>query len=140
MNPTDNRIEFHDSIVRRIEQSRKAIEPYRVGRGRQAGLANALDTLLDELHERLDMAWRVLNTPAKESSVQQRIFYGQKAAELGLCYAAIARSYDELVGLSVIPGAERTEPTLAELAKQLERSEKPTTRRRRPVARSGAAT
>jgi hypothetical protein len=106
----------HESMVRRVEQAQKAVDPLKSGRSRQAGMARALGAVLDELHERMDLAWTVLNE-RPFGGVERATFRGQKAAELGICYTAIQGAYDELAQLGVISKDERTEPTTIELIK-----------------------
>lgn len=125
MSEQAERVDFHSSMVAKVEQARKAVDPHTVGRGRQAGLAKALAAALEEIQERMDAAWWVLREPtAQELSPREHTFRSQKAAELGLCYVAGTRIFDELAMLHVIRRTERTEPTTAELARQLDRGER----------------
>lgn len=119
------RTAFHDSMVAKVEQARKAIDVFKPGRGRQAGMAKALDAVLEEIQERMDAAWRVLRQPTPiELSPREHTFRSQKAAELGLCYVGGTRIFDELAAVGVIRRAERTELTTAEMARELDREEK----------------
>lgn len=119
------RATFHDSMVAKVEQARKSIDLFKPGRGRQAGLAKALDAVLEEIQERMDAAWRVLREPTPiELSPREHTFRSQKAAELGMCYVAGTRVYDELAAVSVIRRVDRTELTTAELARKLDQEEK----------------
>jgi hypothetical protein len=120
----------HESMVRRVEQAQKAIDPLKAGRSRQAGMARALGAVLDELHGRMDLAWMVLNEQPF-GGVERATFRGQKAAELGICYTAIQGAYDELAQLGIISKDERTEPTTIELVKALKEQERVEPRRRR---------
>ena len=102
-------------MVRRAEQAQKAISSLTAGRSKLAGIARALSSVLDEAHERMNMAWAVLNEPYFEGP-KHYTYRAQKSAELGICYAAIHGAYDELCRLNVINKVDRTEPTLYELA------------------------
>lgn len=124
-----DRLANHESMVRRVGQAQKAIDSLKSGRSRQAGMARALSAVLDELHERMNLAWEVLNE-RPFGGTERAAFRGQKAAELGICYTGIQGAYDELAQLGVISRSERTEPTTIELIKSF-KEERVEPRRRR---------
>lgn len=120
----------HQSMIRRIEQSQKAISALLTGRSKQAGMARALGTVLDEVYERLTMAWAVLNEPYF-GTAKHHIYRAQKAAELGICYTIVSNAYDELCRLNVINKDEKTEPTTADLVQMQKEMERAAKSRRR---------
>lgn len=113
----------HEAMIRRVEQAQKAISPSATNRGRLAGMSWALTNVLDELYERMTLAWRALND-VRFDHPKHHTYRAQKAAELSLCYAGISKVYDELCRLRVISKNEQTEKTVYELAKEAEATER----------------
>lgn len=123
----------HQSMIRRVEQARKAIAGFTGGRGRMAGLARALDSVLDEAYERMTMAWSVLYEP-HFSAPKHYTYRQQKAAELSLCYTTISNAYDELCLLNIISRDDKTEPTTHDRILAAKEEERATRQRRRAAA------
>lgn len=122
----------HQSMIRRVEQAQKAISASTSGRSRNTGMARALASVLDEVYERMTMAWSVLNEPYFDAP-KHHVYRAQKAAELSICYAAISDAYDELCQLNVISKEDKTEPTTQDLVKAHKEEERAARARRRRV-------
>lgn len=120
----------YQSMVRRVEQAQKAISAFSSGRSRLAGTARALSTVLDEAHERMNLAWAVL-TDQRFEVAQHYTYRAQKAAELGICYASIIGAYDHLCQAGIIGRSEQTELTLDDMVKKVKEQERVDNKRRR---------
>lgn len=120
---TDRQV-HHDSMVRRTEASQKALSSHVAGRSHRTGIARALQAALDEVSERMDLAWAVLKEPPVDTAAGQR-YRSINAGEISLCYTIIRRIYDELCVVNAIPKAEQTEPTLQDLIREAKQHEGP---------------
>ena len=123
----------HESMIRRVEQAQKALSPHVAGRSRRTGVARALGAVLGEAHERMNMAWAVLNEPYF-GQAKHYTYRAQKAAELGICYTTISNAYDELCQLGVIGKDEKTEPTTQDLIRAQKEGERAARASRRRVS------
>lgn len=127
----DRRAE-HDAMIRRVEQAQKAISPHATNRGRLAGMTWAVSVVLDEVYERMTLAWAVL-TDTRFEHAKHYTYRAQKAAELSLSYVTINKVYDELCRLRVISKEEQTEPTVYDKVKTTMAAERETQRAERKV-------
>lgn len=127
----------HQSMIRRVEQALKAISTLTDGRSKQAGLAKALHSVLDEAYERMTMAWYVLNDASLDVP-KYHAYRSQKAAELSICYTTISNAYDELCLLNIINKKDRTEPTIHDMVIAAKEEERAANAARRQQRRSRA--
>ncbi len=130
---TGSREEDYESMVRRVELAKKAISERTTGRSRTAGTAKALMAVLEEAHERMDLAWKVLRVKQEPLDF---MFRAQKAAEISLCCVMISKAYDELCALFVIAKDEQSEPTVKQMIQAAESAEKRNQRSEKKVRTS----
>lgn len=115
--------EHHYSMLNRLNIMEKALEPFRKGRGRMAGMANTIHAMNVEVALTLNQAWTAVNDRRWAGAPYVR-FVAQRHAELALGYITVQTAYDELCSYGVIPKEMRSEQTTMDMAEERMAEEK----------------
>jgi hypothetical protein len=127
-------------MINRLDIMEKALDPFRKGRGRLAGMAATILATNAEVALTLHQAWTAVNDPRWQGAPYMR-FVAQRHAELSSGYITVQTAYDELCSYGVIPKDMRHEQTTADMAEaraEMERAARKATKRPRKKAAAAA--
>lgn len=110
-------------MINRLDIMERALEPFKKGRGRLAGMAGTILAMNAEVALTLNQAWAAVNDRRWDRPPYVR-FVAQRHAELALGYITVQTAYDELCTYGIIPKETRSEQTTMDMAEERVAAEK----------------